>query len=555
VSGGSSDLDPRSPPPPQDLLVDRRDFMLRMGALAAMAAIGGCAAAREPVSGVGRSPAPVSGDQFYSGLPRPDLSAPGRTDPAELTVWEAGVLMRDDELTPAEYLQAYLDRIRRWDAVYRAFNHVQEAALEEAWAMDGVTPRRLLHGIPLAIKDNFYTAGVPTTANSHIFRDFVPDFDATAVARLRESDGLRLGKTAMGPLATTRALTPDGEITTVNAWAPGRPEISPGGSSSGSATAVAARLAPTSIGTQTGGSITVPALAQGLTGLKPTFGRVSLYGVIPLTYTRDHPGPLARDARDAALVLQAMAGPDPRDPRSQGLPPVPDYLTAATPVRGRNGPRLRWPTRVGVPEGWLDEEGETGARRDFLRALEEAGAELVELRPPPAWNELTSAVFNAVRLPERSEPFLSHLKEDVRLFGVSLSPWINGLLLSGDEYVKGQRARMALMRLVMDELLDRCEVVLQSSHLAFDMVGLPLLALPVGVRRMEGIELPVGALMGAGPFGEERLLALAAAYQAGTDWHLRRPPDPAPAEEARLTGPGAPSRGRLDVEDVAEFGQ
>ena len=129
-----------------------------------------------------------------------------------------------------------------------------------------------------------------------------------------------LGKTQMGTLATTRATTPDGEVTTVNAWTPDAPAYDPGGSSSGSATATAGRLACSSIGTQTGGSITSPSNQQGLTGLKPTMGRTSLYGVIPLTYSRDNAGPLARDALDAAIMTQVMAGPDPKDPRTQGLP-------------------------------------------------------------------------------------------------------------------------------------------------------------------------------------------------------------------------------------------
>ena len=129
-----------------------------------------------------------------------------------------------------------------------------------------------------------------------------------------------LGKTQMGPLATTRATTPDGVVTTVNAWTPTNPNIDPGGSSTGTATAVAGRMATSGIGTQTGGSITAPSNAQNLTGLKPTMGRVSLHGIIPLSYTRDHPGPLARDAKDAAIMLTAMAGEDPDDPRTQGLP-------------------------------------------------------------------------------------------------------------------------------------------------------------------------------------------------------------------------------------------
>ena len=200
-------------------------------------------------------------------------------------------------------------------------------------------PSGPLHGIPLAIKDNYYTAGVRTTANSFIFQDFVPPFDATAVARLKASRRDRARQDPDGPARHHPGDHAGRHVTTVNAWTPTNRGTDPGGSSTGSATAVAGRMATSGIGTQTGGSITAPSNAQNLTGLKPTMGRVSLYGIIPLSYTRDHPGPLARDAKDAAIMLTAMAGEDPTDPRTQGLPPVPDLIDAATPgVPGQAGP-------------------------------------------------------------------------------------------------------------------------------------------------------------------------------------------------------------------------
>ncbi len=547
------------PPGPQDTRVDRRSFLARMGALTAAAAAGTPASLFAAPAGAlpGRGTRAGEGG-FWDGV-----AAEARgpvTELENLAAWEAGALLRRGEVSSRELVQACLDRIARWDGVYRAFNAlVGEEALERA---DEVDRRRagggevgLLHGVPLAIKDNFYTAGVPTTANSHIFRDFVPAWTAPAVTRLQEEGGIMVGKTQMGPLATTRALTPDGEVTTLNAWAPGDPSVNPGGSSTGSATAVAARLALSSIGTQTGGSVTAPSLAQGLTGLKPTMGRISLRGVIPLTYSRDHVGPLARDARDAALLLQAMAGPDPADPRTLGLPPVPDYLAAVSPWAGWGEGRLPWATRMGVTPGWADGEGAEGElRRGFLQEMEAAGATLVELDPGDRWRELSSQEMNAVRLPERSEPFLEWLREDVRLFGVSLSSWVQGLLLSGDEFVKGQRARHALLRLTLDRIFGACDVVLLESHLAFDMTGLPLITFPVGFTPESGERLhPRGVLLGAPPFGEERLLAVAQAWQDRTDHHRRRPPDPTSGQEARLRLPGV--RGRMDTEDVARLSQ
>jgi Asp-tRNA(Asn)/Glu-tRNA(Gln) amidotransferase A subunit family amidase len=537
------------------------------------------------------------------GVVLPDGPAPQETDPAFLTIVEARRLLRSGDLSAVELVEACLERIRRYDPLLKAFNEMTEGeALRRARALDGAagteTPVGVdaggpLAGIPLAIKDNFFTAGVRTTANSHIFADFVPTYDAEAWRRLRAAGAGMVGKTQMGPLATSRATTPDGEATTMNAWAPDDSRVSPGGSSSGSATAVAAGLALGATGTQTGGSITNPSSAQGLTGIKPTMGRVSLRGVIPLTYTRDHPGPLARDAADAALLLQVMAGPDPADPRTLGHPPVPDLVRAATPVVGPGGrPRLRWPTRIGVfpdyldgPQGPPPEEPDDGAteqewarferrlgaraeaeaavglRRDMLDTFRELGAEVVDVPYPTDWSTLTGGAFNNVRLPERAEPFLNELREDVRLFGVSLSPWINGLLLPGAEFLRGQRAKLVLLSRVLDQIFDRCDVVVQTSPIPFDIIGLPLVTFPIGTRRgplredREPVRLPVGALLGGMPFAEDRLLSLAAAWQSVTDVHRTRPPEPvveapAPAGSRRERPPL-----RLDVIDVWEQGE
>jgi len=559
-------------------MLERRGFLERMTALTATAVLApGSVLARAGARG---APAAVPGW---------DLPEPGEiqaTDPVELTVVEAAALIRRGELSPVDLVRAYLDRIERLDATYRAFNTVTaERALADARRLAGAPGRLPLRGIPLAIKDNFFTAGVPTTANSLIFRDFIPAYDATAWARLGAAGGVLLGKTQMGPLATTAATTPEGVPTTVNAWSPADRRAGPGGSSSGSATAVAGRLAAAATGTQTGGSITSPSNAQGLTGIKPTMGRVSLHGIIPLTYTRDHVGPLARDARDAAVLLQAMAGPDPADPRTLGLPPVPDYVAAVRPdgraARAVSGGRLR----VGVLPGFVDEperepeedveaddpaardrtrrervrgRATAAARRQLLVRLEELGAEIVEIAPPRDWEILTSREFNNVRLPERSEIFLEELRTDVRRFGVSLSPWINGLLLPAAEFVRGQRARLLLLQRVLEEVFTRCDVVMQTEPFPFDMIGLPLIAFPIGFEETSvGVPRPIGTLLGAPPYEEDRLLALVAEYQRTTDWHARRPAEPgtfeAPGGVDRVGEPGAPYR--LDVFDVMKLGE
>lgn len=567
---------------PQDRRLDRRLFLERMGLLTAAAA-----------AGTAFAPPPLKGAAgVRRGVTLPAPSEIQATEPWAMTVAELAALIRDGALSPAELVEAYLRRIDAMDGVLLAFNTVTaQAARAEARRLEGATWTGPLHGIPLAIKDNYYTRGVRTTANSHIYADFVPDFDATAWERLRAGGAILLGKTQMGPLATSRATTPDGVTTTRNAWAPDDPAVDPGGSSSGSATAVAARMAASSTGTQTGGSITNPSSRQGLTGIKPTMGRVSLHGIIPLTYTRDHPGPLARDAKDAALMLQQMAGPDPKDPRTLGMPPVPDFVAAADPVRRGSATVLRWPTTIGVLPGYLDqgeqEEDFSGfprreetadqrarrnrqaalrrtaegrARQAMLATLEGAGARVVEVALPPDWDTLTSGDFNNVRLPERAEPFMDALRRDVRLFGVSLSPWINGLLLSGPEYLRGQRAKMVLLQRVLDGIFSQCDVVVQTSPIPFDIIGLPLIAFPIGFEESRGAPLPLAGMLGGLPFGEERLLSLVAAYQAETTWHRRRPADPEQERGGHGGGGASPRSGagrehRLDVLDVMEHGE
>ncbi len=295
-------------------------------------------------------------------------------------------------------------------------------------------------------------------------------------------------------------------------------------------------------------------------------GRVSLYGIVPLTYTRDHPGPLARDAMDAAIMLQTMAGEDPQDPRTQGLPPVPDLVRAATPVSQVR--RVRWATRVGVIPGYTSGTSETAAARGaFLDTLADmSNVDVVDVTLPEEWDLLTGGAFNNVRLPERTEPFLPLMRQDLRLLGVSVTGWLQGAMLGGTEFLTGQRAKNLLLERVLDDLFAQCDVVVQTSPVPFDIIGLPELALPIG---FSGTGVPIGTILGGLPFAEDRLLAVAAAYQARTDWHLLRPADPdddGPAPTplgtprrpytqrpsgVRTAAAARPERGRLRADEVA----
>lgn len=539
-----------STPPPLDRLVDRRVFLARMTALAAATGVGAIALP-SLVTPATAAALPAHNSFFSSGAyvrPRPEAL----DDLTELTVAEAAYAIRYRQISPLDLVQVYLARIDAFDATYKAFNVVlAEQAVETATRLSQQRGRSPLHGIPLAVKDNYFTAGTPTTASSYLFTDFVPDFDATAVAQLKEDGAIVLGKMQMGPLATTRATLPNGEVTTVNAWTPTDPTVNPGGSSTGSATAVAGRMATSSTGTQTGGSITGPSNAQNLTGLKPTMGRVSLYGIIPLSYTRDHPGPIARDAKDAAIMLQAMAGEDPADPRTQGLPAVPDLVKAATPVSSGGRLRARWATRIGVLPGFTDGTTETAAARAaFLTAMSAIrGFTVVQVPFPDEWDLLTGAAFNNVRLPERSEPFLPYLRGDLRGFGVSLTGWLQGAMLGASEYVTGQRAKLLLLERVLEQQFSTCDVVVQTSPNPFDAIGLPEIGFPIGFT---STGLPIGTILGGLPFGEERLLSTVAAYQAVTDWQLRRPVDPPQTVGLRSVG-AAPLV--LTADEVAETSQ
>jgi aspartyl-tRNA(Asn)/glutamyl-tRNA(Gln) amidotransferase subunit A len=530
-----------------------RDFNRRLFLVRSASAAAGTAALTALSAGSATANA-TAGNRRSVAVPDVAVRPETAKDPTEATVAEAITLLRHHELTAVDLVGAHLDRIAKFDGVYQAFNTVTAAAARAAAQAADARPTGVLSGIPLCIKDNYYTAGVRTTANSFIYQSFVPPYDATSYARLKAAGGIMLGKGQMGPLATTRATTPNGTVTTVNAWTPSDPSVDPGGSSTGPACSVAGRMACSSIGTQTGGSIVNPSNQQNLTGLKPTMGRTSIYGVIPLSYTRDHSGPLARDALDAAIMMTVMAGPDPDDVRTQGLPPVPDLITAALPVRRHGQVVLRRPTTIGVPPDYFT--GITPAvaalRTAFLKTMASIpGAKVVNVTYPSDW-DLMTGTFNNVRLSERAEPFLPYMKQDPKLFGVSLLSWLQGLFLSGDEWITGQRAKNHLLREVLDGVMAGCDVLLQTGPVPFDILGLPELALPIGFTPLgPDPKVPSGTIIGGMPYEEDRLLEVAAAYQAVTDWHTQRPADPVLPGSSPAPRAATAARPRLTPEEAA----
>jgi Asp-tRNA(Asn)/Glu-tRNA(Gln) amidotransferase A subunit family amidase len=516
---------PTRPMEPQDRRVSRRWFLERMAWVSTAAAGTSLLDADGLAARTRRRPMP---EEAYA-----PVSAQSVDDPTELTLSQTMTLVRNGTVRPADLVAAHLDRIERHDGSYQAFaaRPSRDALLAEAehTPADGIDAP--LRGVCLAPKDNFYTADLLTEGGSLVYEGFQPDYDATAVASLRAAGGLVVGKAQMGNLAGGRAqvygtTTP----TTRNAWTPDDVRYSPAGSSSGTGTAVAARLAVAGLGTQTGGSVVGPGNAQGLTCIKPTFGRISLHGVIPLSYTRDHVGSMARNALDAAILLQVLAHPDPNDPRTLGLPEPPNYVRAATPFGG-DRPAVRWPTRVGVWPGWLDDDEErvVELRRTFLEQLDRTtNVTVVDgITLPDQWEELTGSPLGG----SHGDPtafFIEPLRRDVRLFGDRLPRFLNGMLQSADTYVKVQQARMLLLHRIHTQLFTQCDVVLVDGTGAFDGTGLPVLCMPIGfgTESRTGNRVPRGVTLAAPAFGEERLFAVAAAWQAVTDHHTQRPPDP-----------------------------
>ena len=401
-----------------------------------------------------------------------------------MTVAEALLAFRTGKLTPVALMEAYLARIAKYESIYLAYNDMPEPAevIAKAQAL-GRRPghKALLWGTAQAPKDNYYTKDLLTTGNSPIFIDFQPTFDSTCVARLRSNGGIVIGKAQMGPLAGGRALLPGTNIpTTRNAWTPDDIRYSPSGSSGGTGTAVAGRLATSGLGTQTGGSITSPGQAQGLTAFKPTFGRTSLYGVIPLTYTRDHTGPLARDAKDAAIMLQALAGADINDPRTVGLPPVPDYITAATPVVRRRKVELRWKTKIGILPGWSTptDAQQAALRAQLVTVLQGIpGCTVADVTLPTDWDVLQEISSTTG---EGSNWFVPYLRQDVRLFATRLTGFMGGVTRSASTYLKAMMARYELFERTQAQLFTQCDLVLVPSVGQFDLIGHPVSSFMIG---------------------------------------------------------------------------
>ncbi len=466
-------------------------------------------------------------------------------DVTSLSLSDLARAIRARKVTSVEVTRAFLDRIARLDPTLRAYITVdREGALAAAAALDheaaAGTWRGPLHGVPLAHKDLCLIPGLPTSCGTLTPDYFVGAPPCTAVARLVAAGALTLGKLNM----TELALGPFGDNAhhgdVQNPWRVGHVS---GGSSSGSGAAVAAGLAAGALGTDTGGSIRLPAAACGVVGLKPTYGRVSRAGVMPLSWSYDHIGPLAHTVRDAALMLGVIAGVDPLD-ATTSRQPVPDYVAALDgPVAG---------LRVGVAGGFYADGLDpvvSSALAEAVRALGAAGARVEAIAVPDPGPIVTacsnvmvraeSAVIHARILKERPHELQPAVRD-------RMTP---GLTVTATEYLQGQRLRARLTREFIDAVFSRVDVLVtptipepapalaeakagstaevirrmgRFSRLTrpFNALGLPALSVPCGAAA-DG--RPVAMQLVGRPFDEATLLRLAAAYERTTPWHRRRP--------------------------------
>ncbi len=460
-----------------------------------------------------------------------------------LTLAEQARLIRAGEVSPVEVATSVLEQAQRLDGRLHAYLTVTaEAALAEARQAEAEIAkggyRGPLHGIPIALKDLFWTRGVRTTAGSKILRDFVPSEDAAVVARLREAGAVIVGKTnmhefAFGPINTNPHF---GDAR--NPWDPGRVT---GGSSGGSAAAVAASMCSAALGSDTGGSIRIPAAWCGTFGIKPTYGRVSRHGVVPLAWSLDTVGPLTKTAEDAALLLGAVAGWDARDPACV-REPVPDYAAELSrPVAG---------LKVAVLREYVADPNEPEVLAEFQAALDvlrRLGMQVDELSVPEA--EWAAGASTAVMFSEAA----SYHEENLRDRPGDLGPDVRarleqGLLIAATDYLKGQRIRRLLVdrfaevtrrydavvcptvpstapRLDQDAIeyegLREARAATATRHTRlFNLTGQPAASVPCGFASNG---MPVGMHIAAAPFAEATVLRIAHAYEAAAGWRGRMP--------------------------------
>jgi aspartyl-tRNA(Asn)/glutamyl-tRNA(Gln) amidotransferase subunit A len=482
----------------------------------------------------------------------------------ELGIQQAYELLSSHRISSEELTRAYLDRIRRLDPQIKSYVTVsEELAIEQARAVDrriatgeGPTP---LMGIPYAAKDSISTRGVNTTCSSKILENYKPFYDSTAIKKLDSSGAVLLGKTNMDEFGMGSSTENSGFFTTHNPW---NFDYVPGGSSGGAASAVAAGLAPFSLGEDTGGSVRMPASFCGVTGLKTTYGRVSRYGLIPLVSSFDTIGPMARTAYDVALVLETIAGHDPKDSTSR-VEVVQKYSESLKKTESLRG------LRIGIPKEYFVEGLDSTvdfALRAAIKQLESLDAEVVEVTLPHTqyaipvyylilFAEASSnlAKYDGIRfglsernvenlldvyLTTRESGFGAETKRRIMLGTFALSAGYYDAY-----YLKAQKVR-TLIRQDFEKAFETCDALITPVSpttafrigekitnpldmylsdvfvVAVNLAGIPALSVPCGISN----GLPIGMQIMGPHLSEETLLRIGHLYQSQTDWHTKHPP-------------------------------
>ncbi len=468
-----------------------------------------------------------------------------------MSLREAAAEVHSGLVTPSELVEESLARIEEIDGDMQAFVTVmrdqayQDAEQAERELRSGLY-RSPLHGIPIAIKDLIAVKDVRTTAGSKVLAEYISREDATVVEQLRKAGAIILGKTNTFEFAYGPYCPP-----TRNPWDHTR---TTGGSSGGSAAAIATGMVMGAIGTDTGGSIRIPSACCGITGLKPTYGRVSCYGVIPLSWSLDHVGPMGRCAEDCAILFDVIARYDPRDPNSVSGPPISPSRATATLIGGTEGRGLLslQGLKLGVPQDSfvapLDPEVRQ-AWRAALPVLEEEGAEILDV-------EVTRPTMDLYRIIQMPEATLAHIQKgwlsaQSDLYGeTTRARLVQGEKVTAVDYLRAQRERRifssslrALLQQVdafvlptipvpavplertgqdieIDGVNENATVALLRLTMPFNLAGLPTVSFPCGFTTGG---LPIGLQVAGKPFEEATVLRIAHAYQQLTDWQRREP--------------------------------
>jgi len=444
-----------------------------------------------------------------------------------LTVAEASRLIKKRKLSPVTLLEAVLHQIEAVDHRVQAYLTVtaEEAMTAAKAAEQEIRKKRYrgpLHGIPVAVKDTHYTAGIRTTVATPILSEFVPDFDATVVQKMKDAGAVLVGKLNL-PEFSFGGATPG----TQNPWNLSR---TPGGSSGGSGAALAAGMALAATGGDTSGSIRGPASYCGIVGLKPTFGLVSRFGIVAISHSLDHVGPMTRTVEDNAILLRVLAGRDTRD-RSSADISAPNYTKAI-------GKKIKG-TRVGIPVATQLE----GCHADVLVAFHDAvtvyeklGVRIEEVEIP--FMKESEAVQRVVRIAEAASYHEAFLKDQPHHYGPSnvRRDVELGSMITAVQYLRAQKVRVHITSAFerafepLDALLTPAEAEPAGEEKKsvynflsyFNLLGNPALALPCGFSTSPP-GLPVGMQIVGHPFSENTTYALGHAYQCATPWHRKRP--------------------------------